>query len=81
MNDVRNVAQVSTDTRSAIGGTRISEAATPAVAAGNRASTARIVGGVAMAYAASDVLRPDGSLDRAAWAAHRKEFEHHRVED
>ena len=53
MNDVRNVAQVSTDTRSAIGGTRISEAATPAVAAGNRASTARIVGGVAIAYAAS----------------------------
>jgi len=35
----------------------------------------------AMAYAASDVLKPDGSLDRAAWAAHRKEFEHHRVED
>lgn len=35
----------------------------------------------AMAYAASDVLTPDGKLDRTAWAAHRREFEHHRVED
>ena len=53
MSDVRNLAQVSTDTRSAIGGTRISEAATPAVAAGNPASTTRIVGGIALALAAS----------------------------
>jgi hypothetical protein len=45
MNDVRKVAQVSTDTKSALGGTRMSEAATPAVAAGNRMSTTRIVGG------------------------------------
>lgn len=53
MNDLQLVAQVSTDTKSAIGGTRMSEAATPAVAAGNRVSTTRIVGGVALAYAAS----------------------------
>ena len=39
MNDVRNVPQVSTGTKSTIGGTRMSEAATPAVAAGNRVST------------------------------------------
>lgn len=32
---------------------KMSEAATPAVAAGNRVSTTRIVGGVALAYAAS----------------------------
>lgn len=53
MNDGGNVAQLSTDTRSALGGTRTSEAATPAVAAGNRVSTARSVGVVAIAYAAS----------------------------
>lgn len=53
INDARNVAQVGTDTKPAIEGTRISEAATPAVAAGNRASTSRIVGVVAVAYAAS----------------------------
>src|SRR3712207_7517431 len=39
--------------RSAIGGTRMSEAATPAVAAGNRVSTTRIVGGAGVALAAS----------------------------
>ena len=53
MNDLRKVAQVSTDTKSAIGGTRMSEAATPAVAAGNRVSTTRIVGAAAVALAAS----------------------------
>ena len=53
INDARNVAQVGTDTKPAIGGIRMSEAATPAVAAGNRASTTRIVGVVAVAYAAS----------------------------
>jgi len=57
MNDLRKVAQVSTDTKSAIGGTRMSEAATPAVAAGNRVSTTRIVGGVAVAYAASVIAQ------------------------
>src|ERR671913_312932 len=44
---------LSTDTKSAIGGTRMSEAATPAVAAGNRVSTTRIVGGAGVALAAS----------------------------
>src|ERR687893_895054 len=53
MNDLRKGAQVSTDTKSAIGGTRMSEAATPAVAAGNRVSTTRIVGGAGVALAAS----------------------------
>ena len=43
MNDLRKVAQVSTDTK----------AATPAVAAGNRVSTTRIVGGAGVALAAS----------------------------
>lgn len=57
MNDVRKVEQVSTDTRSAIGGTRMSEAATPAVAAGNRVSTTRIVGGVGVALAVSVVVQ------------------------
>jgi len=57
MNDLRKVAQVSTDTKSAIGGTRMSEAATPAVAAGNRVSTTRIVGGAAVAYAASVIAQ------------------------
>jgi hypothetical protein len=54
MNDLRKVAQEqSTDTKSAIGGTRMSEAATPAVAAGNRVSTTRIVGAAAIAFATS----------------------------
>ena len=57
MNDLRKVAQVSTDTKSAIGGTRMSEAATPAVAAGNRVSTTRIVGAAAIAFAASVVVQ------------------------
>lgn len=35
----------------------------------------------AMAYAAADVLTPEGGVDRAAWAVHRADFEHHRVED
>ncbi|MGB3148483.1 MAG: FAD-dependent oxidoreductase [Paracoccaceae bacterium] len=35
----------------------------------------------AMAYAAAEVLGKDGAIDRAAWARHRAEFEHHRVED
>ena len=35
----------------------------------------------AMAYAAVDSLTPDGTVDRAKWAAHRHEFESHRVED
>jgi protoporphyrinogen oxidase len=34
-----------------------------------------------MAYAASDCFMPDGGLDRARWAEHRKEFESHVVED
>src|ERR687892_2536192 len=58
MNDLRKVAQEqSTDTKSAIGGTRMSEAATPAVAAGNRVSTTRIVGGAGVALAASVVFQ------------------------
>jgi len=57
MNDLRKVAQMSTETKSAIGGTRMSEAATPAVAAGNQVSTTRIVGGVAVAYAASVIVQ------------------------
>src|SRR5215213_10295666 len=48
---------LSTDTKSAIGGTRMSEAATPAVAAGNRVSTTRIVGATAIAVAASVVVQ------------------------
>ncbi|MBF9033169.1 FAD-dependent oxidoreductase [Rhodobacterales bacterium HKCCE2091] len=35
----------------------------------------------AMAYAAADVLRSDGGIDKDAWAAHRAEFTTHRVED
>ena len=35
----------------------------------------------AMAYGAADVVRSDGSVDRAAWADHRREFETHTVED
>ena len=57
MNDLRKVAQMSTETKSAIGGTRMNEAATPAVAAGNPVSTTRIVGGVAVAYAASVIVQ------------------------
>src|ERR671914_2954637 len=58
MNDLRKVAQEqSTDTKSAIGGTRMSEAATPAVAAGNRVSTTRIVGGAGVALAAWVVVK------------------------
>src|SRR6478672_785893 len=57
MNDVRNVPQVSTGTKSTIGGTRMSEAATPAVAAGNRVSTTRIVGGAGVALAASVIVQ------------------------
>lgn len=36
---------------------------------------------IAMAYAAAGVLTPAGGIDRAVWAAHRKAFESHRVED
>lgn len=57
VNDVRKVEQVSTDTRSALGGTRMIEAATPAVAAGNRVSTTRIVGGAGVALAASVLVQ------------------------
>jgi protoporphyrinogen oxidase len=35
----------------------------------------------AMAYAAAECLTPQGGIDRPAWAAHRHEFESHRVED
>lgn len=35
----------------------------------------------AMAYGAADSLTPEGSIDHARWAAHRQEFESHRVED
>ncbi|MCB2110434.1 MAG: FAD-dependent oxidoreductase [Defluviimonas sp.] len=35
----------------------------------------------AMAYAAAEVLTPEGGIDRAKWAEHRHEFESHRVED
>src|SRR5919202_3469084 len=58
MNALRKVAQEQrTDTKSAIGGTRMSEAATPAVAAGSRVSTTRIVGGAGVALAASVVVQ------------------------
>ena len=36
---------------------------------------------MAMAFAACDCLRPDGSFDRELWAEHRLEFETHVVED
>ena len=36
---------------------------------------------MAMAFAARDCLRPDGSFDRGLWAEHRLEFETHVVED
>src|ERR687894_2698395 len=76
MNDLRKVAQEqSTDTKSAIGGTRMSEAATPAVAAGNRVSTTRIVGAAAIAVAAlvliDNVLV--GWLDSPTYGAPLKE--------
>lgn len=35
----------------------------------------------AMAYAAAGCFTAEGTIDRTAWAAHRAEFEHHRVED
>lgn len=35
----------------------------------------------AMAEAAADVVGPGGSIDHAAWAAHRRLFETHTVED
>ncbi len=35
----------------------------------------------AMAYAASDVVQPGGKIDHVAWEKHRREFEHHTVED
>src|ERR671932_263758 len=58
MNALRNVAQAQrTATTSAIGETPIIEAATPAVAAGNRVSTTRIVGAAAVALAASVVVQ------------------------
>jgi protoporphyrinogen oxidase len=36
---------------------------------------------LAMAYAAADCLMPEGGFDRESWAAHRREFETHVVED
>ena len=36
---------------------------------------------MAMAHAACDCLRPDGSFDRARWGEYRLEFETHVVED
>ena len=36
---------------------------------------------IAMAYALVDSLRPDGTLDRTAWAGARASFEDHVVED
>ena len=75
MNDLRKVAQVSTDTKSAIGGTRMSEAATPAVAAGNRVSTTRIVGATAIAVAALVLIDNVvvGWVDSPTYAAPLKE--------
>ena len=35
----------------------------------------------AMAYAAAEVTGPDGRVDRARWAEHRREFATHTVED
>ena len=35
----------------------------------------------AMAYAAADVVKPGGGIDREAWAEDRREFETHTVED
>jgi protoporphyrinogen oxidase len=36
---------------------------------------------LAMAYAASDCLGPDGTFDAIRWSRHRQEFESHVVED
>jgi hypothetical protein len=36
---------------------------------------------LAMAWAAADALRPDGSFDHAAWAVARGRFARHVVED
>ncbi len=36
---------------------------------------------LAMAYAAAECLADDGTLDRARWGEHRREFESHVVED
>jgi protoporphyrinogen oxidase len=36
---------------------------------------------LAMAYAAVECLKPDGTMDRERWAIHRREFETHVVED
>jgi hypothetical protein len=36
---------------------------------------------LAMAYAAEECLADDGTLDRERWAAHRREFESHVIED
>jgi protoporphyrinogen oxidase len=36
---------------------------------------------LAMAWAAAAVIRPDGTVDAAAWAAHRARFAEHVVED
>src|SRR5262245_15124351 len=36
---------------------------------------------LAMAYAASECINADGSLDRARWAEHRRAFESNVVED
>lgn len=35
----------------------------------------------AMAYAVAEVVGPGGSINRPAWAEHRREFESHTVED
>lgn len=35
----------------------------------------------AMAYAAAEVLQPDGTVDKPRWHLHREEFRSHRVED
>src|SRR5215212_10317288 len=66
---------LSTDTKSAIGGTRMSEAAIPAVAAGNRVSTTRIVGATAIAVAALVLIENVmvGWVDSPTYAAPLKE--------
>ena len=35
----------------------------------------------AMSWAAADVVGPGGTVDHAAWTRHRRDFEHHTVED
>lgn len=67
MSNIRKAMQASTGTRSVLGGTRMSEAATPAVPAGNRVSTTRIVGGAGLALAASVFIQNamfEGSVAR-----------------